>query len=166
MRPSPKQAHNVRCLTVVVSYPFHPLIGQSVLVIGDKEHAGMRHLLVRRPDGARILLPEWMAFPHAGAIRILSYPRLCVNRLVELRALLDRLMASSPGGHIPGRGERDEAIEAVTTGPIQDVTARRTPASTTKDGCGTPQGAPRRGDDDGRGRAKCELRQRQSGARQ
>jgi hypothetical protein len=60
---------------VVVSYPFHPLVGHSVLVVGDKEHGGVRHLIVRKPDGARFLLPEWMTLPEAGAIRILSCPR-------------------------------------------------------------------------------------------
>jgi hypothetical protein len=88
---------------VAVSYPFHPLVGQSVLVVGSKVHAGTRHLIIGRPDGANLLLPEWMTSPDAGAIRILSCPRLCVNRLVELRALLDRLMASSPGKQLSQR---------------------------------------------------------------
>jgi hypothetical protein len=34
---------------VVVSYPFHPLVGRSVLVVGDKEHGGVRRLIVRKP---------------------------------------------------------------------------------------------------------------------
>jgi hypothetical protein len=138
----------------MVSYPFHPLVGQSVLVIGDKEHAGTRHLIIRGPDGAKILLPEWMTFPHAGTIRTLSCPRLCVNRLVELRALLDRLMASSPGKHIPGGGERNEAIEVVTTRPIQDVSDLRASVCTAKTGRGTAQNAAGRGNDDVHERAK------------
>jgi hypothetical protein len=134
-----------------------------VLVFGDKEHAGMRHLLVRRPDGAKILLPEWMTFPHAGAIRILSHPRLCVNRLVELRALLDRLMASS-AGKLAGGGERNEAIEVVTTGLVQDVTASRDSVCTAKNGRGTAQDVAGGGDHAVDRCAKSKRKQRQSGA--
>jgi hypothetical protein len=148
----------------VVSYPFHPLAGQSVFVLGDKDHAGMRHLLVRRSDEAKILLPEWMTFPHAGTIRILPYPRLCVNRLVELRALLDRLMASS-AGKLPGGGERNEAIEVVTTGFVQDVTALRDSVCAAKNGRGTAQDAAGGGNHAVDRCAESKRKQRQSGAR-
>ena len=51
----------------MITYPFHPLVGQSVLVIGEKEHGGTRYLIICNGDGARLLLPEWMtsarAFP-------------------------------------------------------------------------------------------------------
>ena len=83
---------------MTVTYPFHPLAGQSVHVVGETEHGGSRHLIIRKPsDGAKCLLPEWMTSPAAGVIRIVSCPRLSVNRLVELRGLIDRLMASSLG---------------------------------------------------------------------
>ena len=108
---------------MVVSYPFHPLVGKSVLVVGDKEHAGMRHLIVHGPDGAKILLPEWMASPDAGAIRIVSHPRLCVNRLIELRAFVDRLMASSPRTKTLPE-ENNETTADVKTGSLQDVALR------------------------------------------
>src|SRR5215475_15572239 len=51
----PKGAHNVGSLAfeVAVSYPFHPFVGKSVLVVGEKEHAGTRHLIIRGPDGAK-----------------------------------------------------------------------------------------------------------------
>ena len=151
---------------VTVTYPFHPLVGQFVLVVGDKEHGGTRYLIICKPgEGARLLLPEWMTFPDAGAIRILSCPRLCVNRLVELRALADRLMASSPGKQIRGGGQRNGTVEVVTAGSIQDITALRATVSTTKDGSGTAQDAPRRGDDVRR-RPTSKRRQGPSGARQ
>jgi len=154
------------CLTfeVVVSYSFHPLVGKSVLVVGDKQHAGARHLIILRPDGAKILLPEWMTSPNAGAIRIVSYPRLCVNRLIELRALLDRLMASSLHKHFPGGEQRNETIADITTGSLQ-VAALRAAVPTTKDGSGNAQASSRRGDDDVHGRFKYKRRQVQSGAR-
>ena len=84
----PKGVHNAGCLTyeVMITYPFHPLVRQSVLVVGDKEHGGTRYLIICKPgEGARLLLPEWMTFPEAGAIQTLSRPRLSVTRLVELR---------------------------------------------------------------------------------
>jgi hypothetical protein len=51
----------------MITYPFHPLVGQSVHVVGDKVHGGTRYLIICNGDGARLLLPEWMtsarAFP-------------------------------------------------------------------------------------------------------
>jgi hypothetical protein len=149
---------------VVVSYPFHPFVGKSVLVVGDKEHAGTRHLIIRGPDGAKILLPEWMAHPDAGAIRIVSYPRLCVNRLIELRALIDRLMASSRQEDFAGGEQRNETIAVVTTGSLQAV-ALPAAIPTTKDGSGNAQDASGRGDDDAHRYIKYKRRRGQSGAR-
>jgi hypothetical protein len=48
-----------------------------------------------------------MTLAETGAIQTLSYPRLSVTRLVELRALIDRLMALSPENHHP---EEDRAM--------------------------------------------------------
>jgi hypothetical protein len=162
----PKGAHNVGSLAfeVVVSYPFHPFVGKSVLVVGEKEHAGTRHLIIRGPDGAKILLPEWMVHPDAGAIRTVSYPRLCVNRLIELRALVDRLMASSPHKNFAGGEKRNETIEDVTTRSLQDV-ALRAAIPTTKDSSGNAQDASGRGVDGTHRCVKYKRRQGQSGAR-
>jgi hypothetical protein len=141
----PKGVHNAGCLTfeVMITYPFHPLVGQSVLVVGDKEHGGTRHLIICKPgEGARLLLPEWMTFPEAGTIRTLSCPRLSVKRLVELRALIDRLMASSPGNHVPGGGQSNETMEATPTRSVHDTaTTMRPTATSTNDSSETAQGA-------------------------
>ena len=52
--------------------PFHPLVGQSVLVV-DKKHGGTRYLSICKPgEGARLLLPEWMTFPKQ--VRFKPYP--------------------------------------------------------------------------------------------
>jgi hypothetical protein len=98
--PSSRGVHNAGRLTfeVVVRYPYHPLTGQSVLVVGETEHGGALHLIVRKSDGAKLLLPAWMTFPESRG-KILSCPRLSVNRLLDLRALLDRLMVSSSPHH-------------------------------------------------------------------
>ena len=47
---------------------------------------------MRKPNGAKILLPEWMTTAEAGAIQTVSSPRLSIIKLLELRAFLDRLM--------------------------------------------------------------------------
>lgn len=105
-----------------------------MLVVGDIEHGGARHLIIRKPsDGSRFLLPAWMTFPAAGAIAIVSCPRLSVNRLIELRTLLDRLMASSPGKQVPG-GQSNETIAAAPSRSIQDATAERTVADSANRG--------------------------------
>src|SRR5262249_27292264 len=110
--------HNTGRLTfeVAVRYPYHPLTGQSVLVVGETEHGDTLHLIVRKSDGTKLLLPAWMTFPESNSVKILSCPRLSVNRLLDLRALLDRLMSSSsPPKHVRGGGRNDETLEATST---------------------------------------------------
>jgi hypothetical protein len=131
----------------MITYPFHPLVGQSVLVVGDKEHGGTRYLIICKPgEGARLLLPEWMTFPEAGAIQIRMRLRLSVTRLVELRALIDRLMALSPGNHLPGGGRSNEAMEATPTQPVHDTTTLRSTATSANDRSETAQSASGGGD--------------------
>jgi hypothetical protein len=131
----------------MITYHFHPLVGQSVLVVGDKQHGGTRHLIICKPgEGARFLLPEWMTFPEASTIRTVSCPRLSMNRLVELRALIDRLMASSPGNHVPGGGQGNETMEATPTRSVHDTATTRPAAISTNDGSETAQGASVGGD--------------------
>jgi hypothetical protein len=71
------------------------LTGQTVIAAGRQELGGVHHLIIRQPDGAPFFLPEWMSTAEAGAVQIISDPRLPVNHLLELRILLDRFMASS-----------------------------------------------------------------------
>ena len=54
----------------VVTYPFHPLAGQTVLVIGDYEHDGIRHFLI----GSR--LAEHIRFPIGCSARA-ARSKLC-----------------------------------------------------------------------------------------
>jgi hypothetical protein len=142
--------HTAGCLTfeVTITYPFHPLVGQSVLVVGDKKHGGTRHLIICKPgEGARLLLPEWMTFPEAATIRTLSCPRISVKRLVELRALIDRLMVSSPGNNVPGGGQSDETMEVTPTRSVHaTATAIRPTATSTNDSSEAAQGASGGGD--------------------
>ena len=116
-----------------------------MLVIGYTEHGGARHLIIRNPnDGEKSVLPEWMTFPETGAIRIVSCPRFYVNRLVELRALIDRLMVPSSGNHVPG-GQSNATMDATRTESVQDIAAERIRANSTNASAGTAKGAAQRG---------------------
>ena len=141
-------AHNAGRLTyeVMVTYPFHPLARQSVLVVGDKEHGAPAPHRRNPGEGARLLLPEWMTFREAGAIQTLSRPRLSVNRLVELRALLDQTHGLIPWNHLPGGGQSNEPMEATPTRPVHHTTTLRPSATSTNDRGETAQDASGGGD--------------------
>jgi hypothetical protein len=129
-----------------VTYPFHPLVGQSVSVIGSREHGGMRHLVIRKPDdGSKYLLPEWMTFSQAGAMRIVPCPRLSIHRLIELRDLIDRLMLSSPGTFVHGE-RNNETNTTEPTRPIQDTVAERPVRISTSESTGAAKGIAQRSD--------------------
>ncbi|MFC7554713.1 DUF5372 family protein [Pseudoroseomonas wenyumeiae] len=72
-----------------VTYPFHPLFGSMAVVIGDHVHNGTRHLTLRLDDGTSSLVPAWMTGADGAALRVVNVPRLPLDRLLELRALLD-----------------------------------------------------------------------------
>jgi hypothetical protein len=66
-----------------------------------------------------------MTFSQAGTVRIASCPRLSIHRLLELRALIDRLMLSSSGKIVPG-GQNDETNATDTIESVQDTVVERT----------------------------------------
>jgi len=105
------------------------------LVVGGIEHADARHLIIRRPDGATFLLPEWMTGQDAGFTRIIACPRLPVNRVIELRALVDRLMASSSGERIPTGGQDHEEIEDTAAESIRaNATSQQSVGAAAREG--------------------------------
>jgi hypothetical protein len=116
----PKRAHNAQSLAfeVVVTYPFHPWSGQTVFAVGRYDLAGIHHFIIRLPDGAPFFLPAWMTSAEAGVVSILSDPRLPVNRLLDLRALVDRLVAPSLE-HVPQGGQNDEKRVRNPAGPVR-----------------------------------------------
>jgi Family of unknown function (DUF5372) len=59
----------------MVTYPFHPLVGQTVLITGVHEHDGVCHYLIRQSDGGHFHLPDWMIDPAAGQVKILRQSR-------------------------------------------------------------------------------------------
>jgi len=104
------------------------------LVVGGIEHADARHLIIRRPDGATFLLPEWMTGQDARFTRIIACPRLPVNRVIELRALVDRLLASSSGERIP-TGEDHEEIEDTAAASIRaNATSQQSVGAAAREG--------------------------------
>src|SRR5260370_36246694 len=142
---------------VVVRYPFHPLTGQSFLILGEHEHSGAPHVLVRGTDGTTHLLPAWMTSPEAGAIEIVTVPRLAVNRLFELRSVLDRIMIASSSGEIaPTGGFGHEEAEALAIRLVHHTAAAdRMAGASAREGTGTARspsgGSKQRGGRAGRG---------------
>ena len=130
---------------VTVRYPFHPLVGQSVLVVGSTEHGNACHLIIRKPDdGAKSLLPEWMTSPEAGTIRIVSCPHLSVNRLLDVRTVVDGLMASF-GKQVRG-GCNNETMDPGSTRSVQDTSAERTTTTSTSNSIRSAKSASQRSD--------------------
>src|SRR3954469_16575483 len=91
------QRHTAGCpaFEVRITYPFHPRSGEMVAVVGSKRHAGADHLVIRQPDRTLALLPVWMTAPAAASHQLVSPPRLSIESLAEVRALVDALLASS-----------------------------------------------------------------------
>ena len=74
-------------------------------MLGSKRHAGSNHFVVRQPDGTLSLLPSWMTESAASANGMHFPPRLPIERLVDLRCLVDALLASLQGESVPGERE-------------------------------------------------------------
>jgi hypothetical protein len=104
-----KPRHNAGnpAFDVAVTYPFHPLVGQTVLVVGEHEHDGVRHPLIQQPHGGIFHLPDWMVTPEAGSVEVVAEPHLPLKYLLELHELVDHLVASLPRDSISGGGHAD-----------------------------------------------------------
>ena len=115
----PSRGHNAGFLTfeAVIRYPFHPLVGQTVLVVGDHEHDEIRYFLIRRPHGGSYQVPDWMFAPEWSNPAVVTVPRLPVGRLVLLRTLVDRLIAFSSENRYPG-GIGHEAAASRADGSV------------------------------------------------
>jgi hypothetical protein len=109
------------------------LSGQSFVVLGQYEHYGAPHVLVRGADGATHLFPAWMATEQAGASDIVAIPRLPVERLVELREFLDRLAIELPSeGRVPG-GHQNDGKANKTAGFVRHACVFRGKAASDSD---------------------------------
>jgi len=63
----------------VITYPFHPLVGQTLLVVGDHVHDGIRYFLIRQPHGGSYQVRAWMFAPDASAAAVITVPQLPVS---------------------------------------------------------------------------------------
>lgn len=115
-----RDAVNARILAheVTVTYPFHPLVGQAFVLAGQYQHGGVEQVLVRRRDGATFIFPAWMtANPTLG--KIVAHPQLPVNRLIEVRAIVDRIMIASSARDSAGGHHEERSVCA--TGSVPSV---------------------------------------------
>jgi Family of unknown function (DUF5372) len=142
-----KQRHNAQCpgFEVRISYPFHPRSGETVTVLGSKRHAGAEHFVIRQPDRTLALLPGWMTEPGQAALQIVVDPRFPVQRLADLRVLVDALMASCTGDSPPCKGAGDAERTTQTGGSVRRGTGHGTAARTAKQADATPSDATGRG---------------------
>lgn len=116
-----RQRHNAGCpaFEVLILYPFHPRAGQMVQVEHRKRFAGEDHLVVVQPTGTLALIPAWMSEDIARSATLTASPRLAVERLVELRARIDVLIASQGGAWPPREGGDHATKTPLATGPVR-----------------------------------------------
>jgi len=133
-RRSPSRGHSAGFLTfeAVITYPFHPLVGRTVLVTGDHEHDGVRYFLIRQSQGGSFQVPDWMFDPPACSMDIVTVPRLPVSQLLQLRSLVDHLVACCPEEESPGGFGNEKAMSCAngsipTPNPARRHEWRRTP---------------------------------------
>jgi hypothetical protein len=86
-------------------------------VLGTKHHAGAEHFVIRQPDRTLALLPAWMTQQEQAAQGFVVHPRFPVERLADLRALIDALMASCMGDSPPCKGA-DDVERTIQTGGL------------------------------------------------
>ena len=93
VRHYPSGHHSVGLLTFepIITHPFHPLVGETVPVVGDHEHGGLRYILIQQSHGGSYQVPDWMFPPEVRTATIVSVARLPVSQMTLLRTLVDRL---------------------------------------------------------------------------
>ena len=79
---------------LIIRYPFHPLCGELITVIGMNNYRGESYLTIRQADGTLALLPPWMASQDAALMSVVPKPALPHPVLVELLHLIDAALSS------------------------------------------------------------------------
>ncbi|WP_141340236.1 hypothetical protein [Bradyrhizobium sp. USDA 3458] len=74
------------------------------MVVACKRLGDETHFVIRQPDATLTLLPAWMAAPVAASFQLIADPRLPVDRLLEVRVLVDAVLASSSRESSHSRG--------------------------------------------------------------
>lgn len=90
------QAHNTPLGWTEIRHPFHPLRGQSLLVLKKLRIADVETLVLRGPTGNLYVPREWTdrADPDPYLSLGVAAPRFAVDQLLELADLVKKLNAS------------------------------------------------------------------------
>ncbi len=120
--PHQSRGHSAGFLTfeAVVTYPFHPLRGQTVLVVGDHQHDGTRYFLIGDSQDHSRQIPAWMFESANSHVSIVSAPRFPLSQLVLLRSLVDRLV-SRPSDHGGPEGIGHEKVLPIAKRPVRQA---------------------------------------------
>ncbi|MCC8968515.1 hypothetical protein H8A95_41110 [Bradyrhizobium sp. Pear76] len=102
------------------------------MVTGDHEHDGVHYFLIRQPQGGSFQVPGWMFDPAACSMEIVTVPRLPVSQLIQLRSLVDHLVACRPEEESPGGFDNEKAVSCAngsvpSPNPARRYEWRRTP---------------------------------------
>jgi hypothetical protein len=76
-------------------------------------------LVIRQPDRTLALLPAWMTTPRTSENELVEHPRLCLERLADLRYLVDALLASCRGESSLRQGAGDERRTTPSAGSVR-----------------------------------------------
>ncbi|MDX8514614.1 hypothetical protein [Mesorhizobium captivum] len=117
----PKQRHSAGCPVheVRITYRFHPRAGDFVTVIGVRRHAGADHFVIRQPDRTLALLPAWMANAAGLSCELVQHPKLPLEKLNELHALVSAHVTWLREDSLSTRGAADEGAETQPRGFIR-----------------------------------------------
>jgi hypothetical protein len=110
----PYNAHQHQLKEVKVYYPYHPRAGETICVVGVRNHRGVRCYVAAKSDGRCELIPQWMTHPDFADISILPTPCIEVKALHNLRLLVDSAIVSLTD---TGKSRRDneDCTERVST---------------------------------------------------
>ena len=82
---------------VTVHYRFHPLAGRRARVVRVCRERHGTPVCVPGPDGAPLAVPAWMTRPEAKLLGPRERPRLCLEALAAVRALVQASLPTAGG---------------------------------------------------------------------
>ena len=135
--PSPRDNAQEHVLEVVIRYPHHPRVGQSVRVLGQRQEPGGDYLIVDQGNGTRALLPTWMTSQEVASFPLVEFPRFPIEAFRGLGLLVDNLSAALSEalcGDGPDARPPDPVQSRPEAGP--DEQGRVTPAEAGRKGRG------------------------------
>jgi hypothetical protein len=72
-QPVGRQRHTAQYPIIEIHYPFHPLVGQKLQVLGFNRFYGETHSIVSLPDGTRTYIPLWMSESKASELSVTTH---------------------------------------------------------------------------------------------